>query len=799
MAPTHFLEVFGGLSLRDRDGPVVGRVSQRRRLALLAVLAAEHRSVSRDKLLGLFWPDVEDERARHLLADTLYVIRSALGQESIVTIGDDVANNEDRVESDVGAFVDAIKRGELARAVDLYRGPFLDGILLPDAPEFERWADATRLRLAGEHKRALERLAIDAGQHGDDRRAAEWWRTLAVADPVSSSAALGLMRSLVRAGDRGAALQFARVHEDIMRAELDVPPDPAIAQLVAELRTTPAPPAADSVSRSPQRDTVLAPLSVSLSAASSTPGPIPEIEPPKPWWMAWPGALATIVVATVMAVAAVVAVRAREDVRGHQRATDVAGEPVPQRASRSPSIAVLPFEAVLAGDSLASFADGITDALIGGLDRLRSFHVIAPTSAAAVKRMRLPARAAGDTLGARYLVDGTVGRAGRDVHVAARLTDTRAGTLLWSRDFSFAFSAAAMLSVEDTIVYAIGNAVDAGRGRGAGVPLIASRPPNTEAYVAYLMGRHLWNSRNPAEIERSVAYFKEAIDKDSMFALPYVGLADSYASFGIGNMGDFRATEYFPIARHAAQHALSLDSTLAEAHATLGYIHLLYDLDWERARRELSLAVAVRPSYTTGWIYQTILFEWTAHFEAALSRAQYAATLDPISPLVSNIELGRALFYSQMYDSAAAVFRATLAIDSMSLRGRMHLGQVYVQQKRFDEAIRELERAARLSPNTSRPLALLAYADGAAGHRAAALTLLDTLRKRARHRYVPAFDFAIVHAGLGNSTDMFAWLDSAVADHSIRPYLMDPTFAPFRDDPRYQSLLKRLDLPWPKP
>jgi tetratricopeptide (TPR) repeat protein len=152
-----------------------------------------------------------------------------------------------------------------------------------------------------------------------------------------------------------------------------------------------------------------------------------------------------------------------------------------------------------------------------------------------------------------------------------------------------------------------------------------------------------------------------------------------------------------------------------------------------------------------------------------------------------------------MYDSAAAVFRATLAIDSMSLRGRMHLGQVYVQQKRFDEAIRELERAAHLSPTSSRPVALLAYAHGAAGHRAAALTLLDTLRERARHRYVPAFDFAIVHAGLGNSTDMFAWLDSAVADHSIRPYLMDPTFAPFREDPRYQSLLKRLDLPWPKP
>jgi serine/threonine-protein kinase len=300
-------------------------------------------------------------------------------------------------------------------------------------------------------------------------------------------------------------------------------------------------------------------------------------------------------------------------------------------------------------------------------------------------------------------------------------------------------------------------------------------------------------------VQRSIDHFNDAIAKDSTFALAYAGLADSYASLGIGNMRDFRATDYFPRARAAAEHALALDSTLAEAHAILGYVHVLYDFDWDGASRELARAIDVRPSYSTARIYRAILFEWTGHFELALREAQDAAALDPISPLASNLELGRALFFSQMYDSAAAVFRATLARDPTSLRGHMHLGQVYVQQRRFDDAIRELTRAARLSPNTSRPVALLAHAYGAKGDVAAAHALLDTVRQRARRGYVPAFDFAIVHAGLGRRDEMFAALDSAFADHSIRPYLMDPTFAAFRGDARYRALLDRLDLPWPKP
>lgn len=795
MTPTHSLQLFGGLSLRNAAGPVAGRASQRRRLALLAVLAAERRPVTRDKLLGLFWSEMDDERARHLLADSLYVLRSTLGEDSIVTTGDDVAVNEDRLESDVGAFLEAIERGEPARAADLYTGPFLDGIFVSDAPEFERWAETARTRLAAEYRRSLERLAVEAGERGDDRDAVESWRRLAAADPVSSRAALGLMRALARSGDRAAALQFARIHEDIVRAELDVPPDPAVTALVGQLRSvSPKPPSAvinQDIGTEAARSVLDHPASTAATVADDT-------KPSTVRWQRSQRTVAGIATITILALTAIMAVRAR---RSHDTAAResaiAAGRSTPD--SRSPLIVVLPFDSVASDQDVAYLVEGITDAVMGALDRLRTLRVVSRTSAAAVKQMGLSATAIGDSLRARYLVEGTVGQVGRDVHVAARLTDTRTGTRLWSREFSAPFSAVGITSVEDSIARSVADALSMNHGAGAPSVHIAGSPPSTEVYFSYLTGRHLWESRNPADVQRSIGHFNDAIAKDSTFALAYAGLADSYASLGIGNMRDFRATDYFPRARAAAEHALALDSTLAEAHATLGYVHVLYDFDWDGASRELARAIDLRPSYSTARIYRAILFEWTGHFELALREAQDAAALDPVSPLSSNLELGRALFLSQMYDSAAVVFRATLARDPTSLRGHMHLGQVYVQQRRFDDAIRELTRAARLSPNTSRPVALLAHAYGAKGDVAAAHALLDTVRQRARRGYVPAFDFAIVHAGLGNRDEMFAALDSAFADHSIRPYLMDPTFAPFRGDARYRTLLDRLDLPWPKP
>ena len=232
------LQLFGGCSLHDDGTPLAGPVAQRRRLALLAVIASSHSiGVSRDKLIGYFWPEEDRERARHFLADSLFTIRKGLGKDVILAVGDDLRLNPDLVRADVREFEDLHRRGETAAAVALYRGPFLDGFFIADAPEFERWADAERQRLAAIHSASLENLADESEKRGDYLSAAEWWKRLAAHDPYSARVALRTMKALERSGDSAAAVQHAAKYERMVRDDLELPPDAAVMMLAAHLRS----------------------------------------------------------------------------------------------------------------------------------------------------------------------------------------------------------------------------------------------------------------------------------------------------------------------------------------------------------------------------------------------------------------------------------------------------------------------------------------------------------------------------------------------------------------------------------
>ncbi|MFI5233319.1 MAG: BTAD domain-containing putative transcriptional regulator [Gemmatimonadales bacterium] len=253
--PTLTLRLFGGLSLADETGPVTGRAAQRRRLALLAILAAARgRPVSRDKLVAFLWPEASGDRARHLLADSLYVIRGELGDDVIRAAGSDLALDRSHISSDTMEFADALEAGDRGRAVAIYAngGPFLDGVFVTDSGEFDQWVDSTRSGLTEDYRRALRELANAATDSGDHAAAIDWWRRLAADDRLNSRVALGLMRALAAGGDRAGALDFARAHADVVRAELESAPDAAVVTFEVELRALQAevqvpPPDVDSV------------------------------------------------------------------------------------------------------------------------------------------------------------------------------------------------------------------------------------------------------------------------------------------------------------------------------------------------------------------------------------------------------------------------------------------------------------------------------------------------------------------------------------------------------------------------
>lgn len=246
------LKTFGGLVIRRADTAVAGAGGQRRRVILLAVLAAaSERGLSRDKLLGLFWPDADPERARKNLAQAVYALRKDLGQDDLITGVAELRLNPDHIWSDVAAFRHAMKQAHYEDAVALYDGPFLDGVHLDDSPEFEQWAELERAQLARDYAYALACLGARAAEARDHRGAALHWRRLLQADPLAADALAGLMTALLAQGDKAAALQEYQAYEMLLRQQLDLTPDSRLKALAADIRRgdpTPVPlPAAPRV------------------------------------------------------------------------------------------------------------------------------------------------------------------------------------------------------------------------------------------------------------------------------------------------------------------------------------------------------------------------------------------------------------------------------------------------------------------------------------------------------------------------------------------------------------------------
>ncbi|HET7471193.1 MAG TPA: DPP IV N-terminal domain-containing protein [Gemmatimonadales bacterium] len=266
----------------ERDGQrLSGAASQPRRLALLALLASagEH-GLTRDRMLGLLWPETDEDRARRGLNQALYALRQEVGADEIFLGTRDVRLNPDLITSDVALFTEAVRSGRLDQAVAVYIGPFLDGFHISDAPEFERWLEEERAGLARDCATALRRLAEQASERGDHTGSAEWWRKLAAQDPLNGRVAVGLMEALVAAGDRSAALHHARVYEVLMQQELEAPPDAEVLALAGRIREQAAamtPPAAAPGPSAREAPQPTAPPEGANAALPGAPAAVPVI------------------------------------------------------------------------------------------------------------------------------------------------------------------------------------------------------------------------------------------------------------------------------------------------------------------------------------------------------------------------------------------------------------------------------------------------------------------------------------------------------------------------------------------
>src|SRR5688572_26373599 len=233
--PVMRLTLLGGAVIRSNGEPLGGPAAHRHRLALLALLAAHQSPVSRDKLIALLWPERDGDSGRNLLKVAVHELRKLLGEHALRTTGDQLSLDTSVIACDVVEFEAAIARNAPQEAAALYGGPFMDGFHMKDAPEFERWGETQRNRLAGVYSATLEKVALLAEKASDWRGAVEWWRKLAAEDPLRVDVALRLMRALDASGDRAAAIKHAEIHASLRKREFGIEADAAVDSLSREL------------------------------------------------------------------------------------------------------------------------------------------------------------------------------------------------------------------------------------------------------------------------------------------------------------------------------------------------------------------------------------------------------------------------------------------------------------------------------------------------------------------------------------------------------------------------------------
>ena len=459
-------------------------------------------------------------------------------------------------------------------------------------------------------------------------------------------------------------------------------------------------------------------------------------------------------------------------------------------ASQIRKIAVLPLENLSHDEQQEYFADGMTDAIIDQLARVRGLTVISRTSTMQYKRAHKPLPQIARELGVDTVVEGTVLRSGNRIRVSAQLIDASTDKHLLSRTFEKDLED--VLQLQQDVASAVAQQItssltakDAGR-------LSHPAPVDPAAYQAFTLGRFYWFKRTPDAFKKGIEYFQEAIAREPNYALPYVGLADSY--FGLEYLEIVPPLQFKAQERSAILKAIALDDSLAEAHTSLAHAQEMEDWDFATAEKEYRRAVDLNPSYALAhhWLGNDLAIRGRS--SEALEESRKAMALDPLSALY-RASYAHRIAYSRRFDEAADACHKALELDANHPIANMYLGQIEEYCGRFPDAIIRFRKAYEATA-TPLHLANLGHAYARNGNPSEALKVLAQLRTLSKTRYVSPYAFALVYIGLGETEKALESLQRAVTERSqaVTNLKVDPVFDGLRGDPRFDSLLRQIGL-----
>jgi len=465
-------------------------------------------------------------------------------------------------------------------------------------------------------------------------------------------------------------------------------------------------------------------------------------------------------------------------------------------------LAILPFQNLSNDPGQEYFSDGLTEETITDLGQLspERLGVIARTSAMAYKHTDKTVGQIGRELGVDYILEGSVRREGGKARVSAQLIRVSDQTHLWAENYNRDLND--LLEMESELGKTIAQQVQVNLTPQWQVELGKIRTVDPEAYDLYLRGRYHWNQRTPAGIKESIAYFQQATAKDPNFALAYSGLADAYNISTI--VGAYTSKESLPQARVAAEKAIQLDPSLAEAHAALGMEKSHYEFDFPGAQREFLKAIEVNPNSAYAHLFYSNCYLMPMGRTAeAIAENQKALELDPRSLPINNF-MGMTYYFAGDYDKAYQQYEHTIAMDPTFPLAHEYFSALLLEMGRYEQAIQEHQKSELLggaSPEKAAADAadaLQAFRTGGPkAFRQRNLEVVMRMQKR-EDRLIAASDMATVYAQAGDKDKAFEWLDKAYTERegeTITLLKVDPFFKNLRGDPRLSAFLRRLGLP----
>ena len=553
------LRTLGGMSVEQEGRPIGGAVAQRARLAILARLAAAGaRGVSRDRLLATFWPESDTVHARGALKQALYAMRRDAGEHELTCGSAELRLNAEVIQSDVSEFQELAQgedRVSWERAAALYAGPFLDGVFVRDAPEFDRWVEGERERLATSYRALLERLAHDADARGERPRAVTWWRALAVADPTSARIARLYMEAVAAAGDREAAVRHAHVYAGIVRATLEMEPDPEIARLAERLATAPTEALAPRLAAASVMQEESRPAqALSTLAGQEQTSPVSATARTRQRF----ALLASVAGLGLMAVIGMLVYGELTLTQPHARAgtleelralarkpsefptessfkdlarvaPSVAAGALPHRPRPAYRVLVMPFVNHTGDSTYAPVGQIAADWITEGLQRTGLVDVVdvrtarladrpPGLTAAAAAALRADPNALARQVGATLVLEGSIYRRGDTLEARTVIIEPGSGRLVRAVPAvtgSTADPTSLLAALRSRALGALSESVDA---RLAPLVSTADVPPRYEAYREYVMG--LDEFAKPGRRPYSRAHFLRAAALDSTFTSP---------------------------------------------------------------------------------------------------------------------------------------------------------------------------------------------------------------------------------------------------------------------------------------